>query len=75
MDLAFPVAGTAIMTFGLYLLSFFDADTSRLTLSLSLSLSVAVVGFSLGLGLVMHVLVLTVQNAVESRNMGVATSA
>jgi len=65
----FPVTGTAIMAFGLFLLSRFDTDTSRLKQSLAM----AVVG--LGLGLVMQVLVLVVQNAVESRDMGVATSA
>jgi MFS family permease len=66
---AFPVAGTAIMTFGLYLLSLFDTDTSRLTQSAYM----AVVG--LGIGLVMQVLVLAVQNAVDQRDMGTATSA
>jgi predicted MFS family arabinose efflux permease len=66
---AFPVAGTAIMTFGLFLLSRFDADTPRLTQSAYM----AVVG--LGIGLVTQVLVLAMQNAVEARDLGVATSA
>lgn len=64
----FPVAGTAIMTFGLYLLSRFEVETSRFTQSVSM----AVVG--LGLGLVMPVLVIAVQNAVEPRDLGIATS-
>jgi EmrB/QacA subfamily drug resistance transporter len=65
----YPVAGTAIMTFGLFLLSRFDADTSRVVQSLYM----AVVG--LGIGLVMQVLVLATQNAVEAKDLGVATSA
>ena len=66
---AFPVAGSAIMTLGIWLLSRLDADTSRVTQSLFMG----VVG--LGIGLVMQVLVLAVQNAVEARDLGVATSA
>ena len=65
----FPVAGMAIMTVGLYLLSRFDAGTSRLTQFVFM----AVVG--LGIGLVMQVLILAVQNAVDARDLGVATSA
>jgi EmrB/QacA subfamily drug resistance transporter len=65
----FPVAGMTIATFGLYLLSLFDAHTPRLTQSLYM----AVVG--LGIGLVMQVLVLAVQNSVEHRDLGTATSA
>lgn len=65
----YPVAGTAIMTFGLFLLSRFDAETSRLVQSVYM----AVVG--LGIGLVMQVLVLAVQNAVDAGDLGVATSA
>jgi EmrB/QacA subfamily drug resistance transporter len=65
----FPIAGTAIMTFGLYLLSRFDAHTARLTQSVYM----AVVGF--GIGLVMQVLVLAVQNSVDARDLGTATSA
>ena len=65
----FPVAGMVTMTIGLFLLSLFDAHTSRLTQSLYM----AVVG--LGIGLVMQVLVLAVQNAVDGRDMGTATSA
>jgi hypothetical protein len=65
----FPVAGTVVMTIGLFLLSRLDADTSRGVQALYM----AVVG--LGIGLVMQVLVLAVQNAVEFRDLGTATSA
>jgi EmrB/QacA subfamily drug resistance transporter len=65
----FPIAGTAIMTLGLYLLSLFDAHTSRLAQSVYM----AVVG--LGIGLVMQVLVLAVQNSVPAADLGTATSA
>ena len=65
----YPVVGTAIMTLGLFLLSRFDVNTSRLVQSIYM----AIVG--LGIGLVMQVLVLAVQNAVEAKDLGVATSA
>ena len=62
----FPVAGTATMSLGLYLLSRWDADTSRLIQVVYM----AVLG--LGVGLVMQVLVLAVQNAVDHRDLGIA---
>jgi len=65
----FPVTGTAVMVVGLYLLSRLDAGTGRATQALFM----AVIG--LGVGLVMQVLVLAVQNAVEFRDLGTATSA
>ena len=65
----FPVVGTAVMTLGLFLLSTFDAHTSRVVQFAFM----AVVG--LGIGLVMQVLVLAVQNAVDAKDLGVATSA
>jgi hypothetical protein len=64
----FPIAGTAIMAIGLWLMSFLGSD-SPIWFAL---IAMAVLG--LGLGLVMQVLVLAVQNAVEYRNLGVATS-
>jgi EmrB/QacA subfamily drug resistance transporter len=64
----FPIAGTAIATVGLGLLSQLNLHTS----TLQTSLYVFVIGF--GLGMVMQVLVLAVQNAVQPRDMGVATS-
>lgn len=65
----FPIAGMAIMTVGLYLLSRFDVHTTRIVQSAFM----AVVG--LGIGLVMQVLVLAVQNAADARDLGTATSA
>jgi EmrB/QacA subfamily drug resistance transporter len=64
----FPIAGTAVMALGLYLLSTMDTTVSH----------EAIIGFmfvlGLGLGLVMQVLVLAVQNAVDYSDLGVATS-
>jgi EmrB/QacA subfamily drug resistance transporter len=64
----FPVAGTAVMTVGMVLLAQLDIDSTGLYASLSMLV------LGLGLGMVMQVLVLAVQNAVDYRNMGVATS-
>jgi EmrB/QacA subfamily drug resistance transporter len=64
----FPVAGTAVLAVGLFLLSRMHVNTSGLTAGLFM----LVVG--MGLGLVMQVLVLAVQNAVEYEDLGVATS-
>ena len=64
----FPIIGTAVMTVGLVLLSRLDAGSSTWTASMDM----LVVG--LGIGMVMQVLVLAVQNAVEHRLLGVATS-
>jgi EmrB/QacA subfamily drug resistance transporter len=65
---AFPIAGTAVMTIGLYLLSTMAPSSGHL----------AIFGFmfvlGLGLGMVMQVLVLAVQNAVDYSDLGVATS-
>jgi EmrB/QacA subfamily drug resistance transporter len=65
---AFPIAGTAVMTLGLYLLSTMDSSSSRGLIFVFMF----IVG--LGLGMVMQVLVLAVQNAVEYSDLGVATS-
>src|SRR5947207_39729 len=64
----FPIAGTAVLTVGMVLLSRLSLHSS----ASAASLYMLVVG--LGLGMVMQVLVLAVQNAVEYRFMGVATS-
>ena len=64
----FPIAGTAIMAVGLFLLSTITVSTPTLTTA-----SYMVV-LGLGLGMVMQVLVLAVQNAVDYRYLGVATS-
>src|SRR5271168_5346150 len=65
---AFPIAGTAVLTVGLYLLSTLDSTSSVGTIFAFMF----VVG--LGLGMVMQVLVLAVQNAVDYSDLGVATS-
>jgi EmrB/QacA subfamily drug resistance transporter len=64
----FPIAGTAVMTVGMVLLSRLDIHSTGLYASLSMLV------LGLGLGMVMQVLVLAVQNAVDYRHMGVATS-
>jgi EmrB/QacA subfamily drug resistance transporter len=64
----FPIAGTAIVTVGMLLLSRLDVGTS----TLSSALYLLVVG--LGLGMTMQILVLAVQNAVDYSVLGAATS-
>ncbi len=65
----FPVIGTAVMTLGVLLLSRMDPHTTRL------ETTVDMVVLGAGIGLVMQVLVLAVQNAVDRRDLGTATSA
>lgn len=64
----FPVVGSALMTLGLYLLSTVTATTPDLLMYLYM------VVMGLGLGGVMQVLVIAVQNAVDHRDLGVATA-
>jgi EmrB/QacA subfamily drug resistance transporter len=64
----YPIAGTFTMAIGFVLLAQMDASTS----TLQRSLSMLVLG--LGLGMTMQVLVLAVQNAVDYRDLGTATS-
>jgi hypothetical protein len=64
----FPVLGTGIMTFGLFLLSRLSPGTSTYMTSAYILL------LGIGLGMVMQVLVIAVQNAVDYRDLGVATS-
>ena len=64
----FPIAGTAVMTVGLGLLATLGAETSIWTAGAYMLV------LGLGLGMVMQVLVLAVQNSVEYRDLGVATS-
>ena len=66
---AFPVTGMLVMAFGMYLLSTMGPTTTQLRASAYM------VVLGLGLGMVMQVLVLAVQNAVEPRDLGVATGA
>jgi EmrB/QacA subfamily drug resistance transporter len=65
----FPIAGLALASAGLFLLSRLHADSSLVTAGLYM----AIVG--LGIGMVAQVLVLAVQNAVGRRDLGAATSA
>jgi EmrB/QacA subfamily drug resistance transporter len=65
---AFPIAGTAITTIGMFLLSRLDIDTAPWIASVYM----LVVG--VGIGLVMQVIVLVVQNDAPVRDVGVATS-
>ena len=64
----FPIAGTAIMTVGLALLSTIGVTTSNVAMSLYM------VVLGVGLGLVMQILVTAVQNAVDSSDIGAATA-
>jgi len=64
----FPIAGSALVTLGLYLLSNMGPSTS----SAQQALYMVVLG--MGLGGVMQVLVIIVQNAVPQSELGVATS-
>jgi EmrB/QacA subfamily drug resistance transporter len=65
---AFPVAGTAVLVVGMYLLSLLAVGTA----SWVASAYMVVVG--IGLGLVMQVLVLVVQNDARPQEVGVATA-
>jgi EmrB/QacA subfamily drug resistance transporter len=65
---AWPIAGTAIATLGMWLLSSLDETTSTGVAAFHMLV------LGLGLGMVMQVLVLAVQNAVPYDMLGVATS-
>jgi DNA-binding MarR family transcriptional regulator len=64
----FPICGTALMTFALFLLSRLSLTTGAATASGYMLL------LGLGLGMVMQILVMAVQNAVPYEQLGVATS-
>ena len=64
----FPIVGTAIAAFGLFLLSRIDVDTSFLAVAVFM----AIVG--IGMGLVMQTIVLAAQNAVDYKDLGTATA-
>jgi EmrB/QacA subfamily drug resistance transporter len=65
----FPIAGTAIMTVGVYLLSRLGLGSPTWVAALYMAI------LGLGLGMTMQVLVLAAQNAVDYKFLGVATSA
>ncbi len=66
---AFPVAGTALMTVGMWLLSHLGPHTSHLRAAGYM------VVFGLGMGMVIQLLVLAVQNSVARDDLGASTSA
>jgi MFS family permease len=65
---AWPVVGSVFMGAGLFLLSLMDAHTTRLQASLFMLV------LGLGLGMVMQVLIVALQNSVDHRDLGIATS-
>ncbi|MFL6115816.1 MAG: DHA2 family efflux MFS transporter permease subunit [Catenulispora sp.] len=64
----FPIAGIAVTTVGLVLMTTMDENTGTVLTSLFMF----IVG--MGLGATMQVLILAVQNAVDMKDMGVATT-
>lgn len=66
---AYPILGSVVVTFGLYLMSTLKIDT---TYSIQ-AVMMFVTGF--GIGLAMQVIVLATQNGVEHKDLGTATSA
>jgi EmrB/QacA subfamily drug resistance transporter len=64
----FPVAGLALMTAALAALALVAADPSRVATAIALT------AFGLGFGMVTQVLVTAVQNAVDRRELGIATA-
>jgi predicted MFS family arabinose efflux permease len=64
----YPLAGTVAMAVGLWLFSTMTPETDLARASVYMLI------FGTGIGLVLQVLVIAVQNAVEARDLGVATS-
>jgi EmrB/QacA subfamily drug resistance transporter len=64
----FPIMGTLIMSVGLFLLSRLSVSTPTWQSSISMFV------LGVGIGAVMQVLVIAVQNAVDYRDLGAATS-
>ncbi|WKK21449.1 MDR family MFS transporter [Streptomyces olivoreticuli] len=65
---AFPIAGTAVMALGLYLMSTMNASTGPWLESLYMFV------LGVGIGLAMQVLTIAVQNTVAYHELGTATS-
>jgi EmrB/QacA subfamily drug resistance transporter len=65
---ALPIAGSAIMAVGMFLLTGLGVSTSRVTSALFF------VVLGVGMGFLMQVTTLVVQNSVDLRDMGVASS-
>lgn len=64
----FPIIGTALVSLAFWLFSHITATTNRVELGVWMAI------LGLGLGMVMPVLTLAVQNAVDRKHLGVATS-
>jgi hypothetical protein len=64
----FPILGTLVMTAGLLMLSRLSASTTRVEIATGMLV------LGLGFGMIMQVLIIAVQNAVQFRDIGVATS-
>ncbi|HEY6737616.1 MAG TPA: MDR family MFS transporter, partial [Actinopolymorphaceae bacterium] len=64
----YPIVGAAVLVVAMYLFSTLDADSSLWTASVYQYV------FGFGLGLTMQVLTTAIQNAVEVRDLGAATS-
>jgi len=64
----FPAVGLGLMAIGLFLLSRLDETSSHATIALDM------VVFGLGFGMVSQLLVLAIQNAVDRRDIGIATA-
>ena len=64
----FPIIGTTLTAISMLMLSRLQVDSSILYLAVTLVI------LGLGLGCVMQVLILAVQNAVDRKDMGAATS-
>jgi EmrB/QacA subfamily drug resistance transporter len=64
----FPIIGTATMTFGLIMLSRLTVASNQYQTTLD------ALWLGLGMGMVMQVLILAVQNSVDYKHLGVATS-
>jgi EmrB/QacA subfamily drug resistance transporter len=64
----FPAVGLVLMAAALFLLSRMNAGTSRATAALFIAV------FGLGFGMVSQILMIAIQNAVERRDIGIATA-
>lgn len=64
----FPLIGTCLMALGLWLLSTMGPETTILQVSIYMLV------LGVGVGQVLQVLVIAVQNAVDARDLGIATS-
>jgi EmrB/QacA subfamily drug resistance transporter len=64
----FPIIGTLIMAFGFWLFTHITISTSRLVLSSWMII------LGLGMGLFLQIMTVAIQNAVERKDLGTATS-